>query len=132
MTHIIKIKSTNMVTIDITTDNKQTETKSRNLFPIKKVNAVYTGGNIWLFYGELTDGNYYLTDDDGYTMILDADPENFDESLYDDWQAKHKVTDLSESESKPFLLNLLDVLKSDKDRYMSDEEIDGYREWWEL
>lgn len=53
--------------------------------------AVYTGGNIWLFYGKFTDGTFFLMDDEGDIQILDADPSDFDESLYDEWQNAHRI-----------------------------------------
>ena len=56
---------------------------------IKSANAVYTGGGIWVFYGELEDGNFFLTDNDGYVALVDSDPSDFDESLYYDWQEEH-------------------------------------------
>ena len=42
---------------------------------IKTAKAVDTGNNIWIFSGELEDGNYFLTSDLGITMILDEYPD---------------------------------------------------------
>lgn len=68
----------------------------------KTAHAEYTGGNIWLFHGELTDGNYFLMDDEGAVMILDEDPADFEESLYDEWQEEHCITFLSGAERLRF------------------------------
>ena len=102
-------------------------------FNIQKTNAVYTGGNIWLFYGKLTDGNYFLTDDDGNTRILDSDPSDFDVTTYPEWQEEHLVTDLLGDERKRFCDSLCDYLQkaSQKERgWMSDIELDGYRQYF--
>ena len=58
--------------------------------------AVYTGGNIWLFYGKFKNGDFFLMDDDGDILILDADPSDFDESLYTEWQESHLKAELTE------------------------------------
>lgn len=97
---------------------------------IKTLEAVYTGGNIWIFWGTLEDGNYFLTSDEGWTVILKDSPENFDESLYEDWQDEHKVKDLEDEELKTFLTELLEAIK-EKD-FLTDSEIDWYRNCWEL
>lgn len=101
---------------------------------IKEAYAVYTGGNIWLFYGQLEDGNYFLTDDNGWTEILNADPSDFDESLYEEWQQAHLVMELKNDERVKFCNELLDVLElSDCEHKggITQMEIDTYRTWFE-
>ena len=99
---------------------------------IKKAHAVYTGGNIWLFYGKLKDGNYFLTDDNGCTLILDKNPKNLDKSTYEDWQMKHLVKELYHKERINFCMKLLDYLEAHPDDCggMSEYEIDVYRKWF--
>ena len=104
--------------------------------PFKRVVSEYTGGGIWLFYGELKSGEHFLTDDNGSTMILDASPENFEESLYEEWQEEHFVRVVGDrAEEKAFLHSLLDRLKrrlpEDEGGYISDEEIERYRKEWD-
>ena len=97
---------------------------------IKKGEAVYTGGNIWLFYGELENGLHFLTDDYGCTLILDTTAEDFDVSLYEEWQNAHKVEELEGSARIEFIDVLLDYLKGleYRDRgCITDEEIEHYR-----
>lgn len=90
--------------------------------------AIYTGGNIWLFHGALDDGNYFLTDDDGFTLILNADPSaDWDESLYQEWQDAHLVRELFDEERMEFCDEVLDKLT---DCPMTDMEIDAYRQWF--
>lgn len=100
---------------------------------IKNAYAVYTGGNIWLFYGELQDGNYFLTDDFGATRILNADPADLDESLYEDWQQEHLVKDLDGGDRTDFCEDLIDWLKNADEENrggITDSELDGYRSYF--
>lgn len=99
---------------------------------IKKALAVYTGGDIWLFYGELENGLYFLTDDYGCTLILDESAEDFDESLYTEWQDSHKVEELENDDRIEFVDELLDFLLNlpYKERgCITDEEIEFYRNY---
>ena len=103
------------------------------MYTIKEAFAVYTGGNIWIFYGETTDGNYFLTDDYGATLILNADPSDFEVSLYEDWQQEHLVAELQENDRAKFCNDLCDTLLKADERHQGgilDEEIEGYREYF--
>ena len=99
---------------------------------IKEANAVYTGGNIWLFYGELNDGNYFLTDDNGWTQFLNADPSNLDESTFEEWQLQHLVKEIVGDERVKFCDELLDYIyeNPEHDGGMSEQEIETYRTWF--
>ena len=104
------------------------------MFEIKNVNAVYTGGNIWLFYGQLEDGNYFLTDDFGATLILDTNPSNLDESTYQEWQDEHLVRELEGEEREQFCSEMLNILKSypygsEEKGGITDSEIDAYKDF---
>ena len=92
--------------------------------------AVYTGGNIWVFYGEASDGNWFLTDDYGYTLILNINPDtDWDECFYEDWQKEHLIKELEGKERTDFADELADLLHK-TDCVISDDEIEGYREYW--
>ena len=104
---------------------------------ITKASAVYTGGGIWLFHGELDDGTYFLTDDNGCTQILDEDPsKDFDESLYLEWQQAHLVRDLDDETERVDFCNklcdkMLDTKYGDADRGgIFDNEIEEYRQFF--
>lgn len=101
---------------------------------IKTLEAVYTGGGIWIFYGELEDGHYFLTAHEGWTVILTESPEDFDESLYEEWQEAHKVKDLENEELIAFQKELLGRIEKDdyKGALMDDYEIDNLKWIWEL
>lgn len=99
---------------------------------IKDVKAVYTGGNIWLFYGALDDGTYFLVDDYGSVRITDAPWDDLDTTLYVEWQDEHLVRDIEdETERIAFCNEMLDALetasKEDKGGFT---EFDGYREYF--
>jgi len=100
---------------------------------IKEAYAVYTGGNIWLFYGQLENGNYFLTDDNGWTQILNSNPSDFDESLYEEWQQEHLVRELFYEERIKFCNELLDWILAhpDNDGGITEHEIEVYRTWFE-
>lgn len=97
---------------------------------LKEAFAVYTGGGIWLFYGQLTNGNYFLMDDNGWTLILNADPSDFDESTYEDWQQEHLIKELDGKERTDFCDAVLDYIASSDQAHrggITDREIDFYR-----
>ena len=102
------------------------------MYKIKEAFAVYTGGNIWLFYGSLEDGNYFMVDDNGWTQILNADPSNLDESTYSEWQDAHLVDELEHEERVAFCDSLMDYLDINADHRggMFESEIESYREWF--
>jgi len=107
--------------------------KKKAASPIKEAFAVYTGGNIWLFYGQLKNGNYFLTDDYGATRILNADPSDLDESTYEEWQQEHLVKDLTGKELLEFDDALLDwlITAPQKNRGgITDQEIEYYRNYF--
>jgi hypothetical protein len=98
-----------------------------NGLQIKKAEAVYTGGGIYLFYGELENGLHFLTDDMGATLVLDASAENFDESLYEDWQSAHQVEELTDEARRTAFVDILCDYLKEHDRGMTDYELEKQR-----
>jgi len=102
-------------------------------YRVAEVSAVYTGGNIWLFWGQTEDGYYFLADDNGCVLVLDESPEDFDKSLYEDWQNAHKVEELYQGKRRMFCQELCDRLQTADDAHrggITDAEIDAYRKWF--
>ena len=100
---------------------------------IKEAFAVYTGGGIWLFYGKLSNGNWFLTDDYGATRILNADPSDLDVSTYEEWQLEHLVKDLIGKDRLTFCDALCDYLeKADQSHRggITNSELDAYRDYF--
>jgi hypothetical protein len=100
---------------------------------IKSAYAAYMGEDIWLFYGELNDGTYFLTDDNGWTQILDSDPSNLEESTYCEWQDEHVIDELHYEEREKFCDEILDFIYENpgySGDYMDEQEIEVYRKWF--
>ena len=99
---------------------------------IKDVKAVYTGGNIWLFYGALNNGMYYLVDDYGSVRITDAPWDDLDTTLYVEWQEEHLVKDIEdETERVMFCNEMLNTLKDESDESKGGfTEFDTYKKWF--
>lgn len=82
------------------------------------VEPEYTGGGIYLFTGELTDGNYFMADTANYDVrVLNADPNEptgmdalgITERNIDsvEWQEEHLVRDLTPDEAVAFFKEML-------------------------
>ena len=94
---------------------------------IKDVQAVYTGGNIWLFYGALTDGTFFLVDDYGAVRITRKPWDNLYESLQIEWQEDKEnfVKDITdEQERTAFCRMMLRKLRQE-----STEQQGGFYEY---
>ena len=77
---------------------------------IEDVSPCYTGGGIYVFYGALSDGTYFMAEDCGLAVeILDEDPrEDLDLSSYVDWQEEHLLLELNVNQLEPFFRSMLD------------------------
>lgn len=112
------------------------EIKRKNLSTshnFKSINASYTGGGVWLFYGELNDETYFLMDDYGGVLILDSDPSDLNESVYVEWQMKYEIKELYKLERQDFCLKVLKLLmKNDpccNRNGIADNEIEYYKNY---
>ena len=79
---------------------------------IKNAYAENTGSYIYVFYGELDDGKYFLTDITETALILDASADNLDESGWLEWQEEHLVRELTGEEKNQFCRKLLHWMKN--------------------
>lgn len=77
---------------------------------IKTATAVYTGGNIYIFYGQLESGLYFRAFDtmDDYEVIYicDSDTEA-EEADYPEFYEAHTVEELTGDEFKTFWNTML-------------------------
>ena len=74
---------------------------------IKTAKAVYTGGNIYIYYGELTDGNYFrVGDGDDFIEICNSDT-SVDEADYMEFYEEHRVETLTDREYVRFWNKML-------------------------
>lgn len=80
---------------------------------IKRATAIYSGGGIYLYYGELENGNWIFGDDYQLMEINTnplADEDTFDDSMFYEWQQKHLVREIPAEEYHKTLNALLDVI----------------------
>ena len=83
-------------------------------YEIKMANAEYTGGGIYVFVGELTNGRYFMMDNFMDIRIMNQFPSLDDEDVwYDEWQEKHLIEDIEdEEERKEFFKMVLTWIKN--------------------
>ena len=79
------------------------------------------GGGIYIYTGQLDDGNYFMAFDecDRYVLFLDIDPnEYWDDNGFIEWQEEHKTGEITGEEAKTFwktMLPMCDMLDVDRD-----------------
>lgn len=95
----------------------------------KTVTPADTGGNVYVFYGELANGNYFLASDvDDFVLEMDTDPNEYDwddEVSQLDWQDEHALKRYSKAEAKEFFKALFKWIVDNKpagDYSMKDME----------
>lgn len=76
-------------------------------YEIKRANAVYTGGGIYIYYGELTNGLYFRTgDEDLYISICDSDT-SVDDADYAEFYEEHEIDNIQGYDFEYFFNNML-------------------------
>lgn len=74
---------------------------------IKTAKAVYTGGNTYIYYGELTDGNFFRTSDgEDFIEICNSDT-SVDEADYYEFYDEHRVETLVDKDFVRFWNKML-------------------------
>ena len=83
-------------------------------YGFKDVTSEYIGGGIWIYMGQLTNGNYFMCSDDAVNVI-NADPrEAGEDAYYMDWQIEHTVDLGREIDLKEFQTEMWDWIKANK------------------
>ena len=96
-----------------------------------KVEPIYTGGNIYVFRGELSDGTWFIADDSYYDVrIVNADvfgpDESFEDCWYADWQEEHLVRDLDEKEKRQFFKEMINwILENEPEGNYSSGDMEN-------
>lgn len=84
---------------------------------ILRATAIYSGGNVYLYYAELEDKNWIMGDEYSFD-IVDANPlENeivFEESSYYEWTEKHLVERLPDNKHQEVLNDIIDAIFAGK------------------
>lgn len=112
------------------------------------VDPEYTGGGIYVFTGELTDGNFFMADTSFYDVrIVDADPsipaDMSDDEVWEkygitrdedawasvEWQEEHLVEDLIPDKAVAFFKEMLKWVKKNKPNgNYCEQDMDFFRE----
>ena len=108
------------------------------IFTVKKAEAVYTGGGIYVFCGITTDGQHFLASDDPeWVMLTDSETmtdeltdDEWNDRWYADWQEENMTYETSsDDEAREWLLAIYQHILSHEDegrycysdiRYMRD------------
>lgn len=78
-----------------------------NTYKIKTATAIYTGGGIYIYYGQLEDGSYFRACDEWQSIsICDADTstENAD---FEEFYHEHEIDELQFNSYEEFFNNML-------------------------
>ncbi len=96
---------------------------------IKNATATYSGGGIYIYTGQLDNGDYFMTNDDFvvYVEFYNADPyKDFDESCNEIWQFEHHVGEYSGQEAYDFVKNIRTwIIQNRPEGNYSVEEIES-------
>lgn len=104
-------KSTNRVDYP----NKKEESTDASHLKIENVMPIYTGGGIYVYTGELSDGNYFIASDQSFVgdyfdiRIVDENPADYEEDFCNvTWQEEHLISDVVGGEAREFTIQLLE------------------------
>lgn len=85
------------ITDEITTAVQEPDYLTRQIITAEDE---YTGGNVYVYFGEIDGGLFYMAEDtDAYdVLILNADPRKAGEdAYYPDWQKEHTVAEFCDT-----------------------------------
>lgn len=85
--------------------------------PIKNATAVCSGGGIYIYYGRLGDGTYFMADDACYEYVgvYNQDPyEHIEESSYETWQKDHIISWHTDDGARQFFKDILSWIIGNK------------------
>ena len=92
---------------------------------ITKATAVYSGGNIYLYYAELENKQWIMGNDE-WLIVVDTSPiideQTFEDSGYCEWQEEHLIKYIPERHFQKVLNKILKAIFDGK----SIEEYDNF------
>lgn len=106
---------------------------SANLPKVVAAEASYTGGGIYVFLGELSDGTYFIADYPYFDLrIVNEDPrptywdDDADTSAgYVPWQEAHLIKDIPNDTTKKFFKDMFKwILKNDPEGNYNSGDIE--------
>lgn len=107
--------------------------KSANIPNVVAAEAAYTGGGIYVFLGELSDGTYFIADYPYFDLrIVNEDPrptfwnDDADTSAgYVPWQEAHLIKDVPNDTTKKFFKDMFKwILKNDPEGNYNSGDIE--------
>ena len=111
--------------------------KSANLPKVVAAEASYTGGGIYVFLGELSDGTYFIADYPYFDLrIVNEDPRptywddfNEDGASYVPWQETHLIKDVPNDTTKNFFKDMFKwILKNNPEGNYNSGDIEDMLE----
>ena len=74
---------------------------------IKHATAIYTGGGLYIYYGQLTDGNYFRAYDEWECIEICNSDTSVEDADYSEFYEEHSVGRLEKEEYKVFWNEML-------------------------
>lgn len=74
---------------------------------IKHATAIYTGGGIYIYYGELTDGTYFRTCDMWECIEICNANTGSDEADYEEFYEEHSLRSITDKEYVVFFNDMI-------------------------
>lgn len=74
---------------------------------IKNATAIYTGGGIYIYYGQLLDGNYFRACDDLECIEICDSDTSVEDADYNEFYEEYSIETLTEEEYKVFWNEML-------------------------
>ena len=99
-------------------------------FKVKKAEAIYTGGGIYVYCGITEDGQHFLASDDPEWVVLTNEPtmtdemtdEEWNDRWYMDWIDAHKTYETdSDEEGKAWLISIYNWLIANGESHYREE-----------
>lgn len=77
---------------------------------IKTATAIYTGGGIYIYYGQLENGNYFRTCDDWDSIEICSKDTSTDEADYQEFYDKYTIDSLTDDKYITFWNEMLSYI----------------------
>ena len=76
-------------------------------YTIKTATAIYTGGGIYIYYGQLENGLYFRACDDWKEISICNADTGTDDAEYDDFYTEHEIEVLNDAKFEEFFNTML-------------------------
>lgn len=100
---------------DIMNKIAELKTKATASHNFKSVEPCYTGGGIYIFFGELADGTHFMADSSFFDVrILNEDASDNEDAWTAEWQDEHLKRDLTPTEAVAFFKQMFKWVKANE------------------